>query len=188
MLEKMKLDLHLDEEFVSYQSKKVKGKTLISVKTNHQSYLTRNLIITIPPKQLNKLKLFPARLVNSVFGVPLCRMFAIYPADNFWYQDIDATYTNENVQRIYLKGTRLVQIAYSSAGKAEFWNELSRDTMAQKVELQKELKRMFPNKEIGHPELLKTHFWEAGVHIWKIKKEGSDITKKYSTNPNYQYI
>ena len=85
--------------------------------------------------------------------------------------------------RIYLKGTRLVQIAYSSAGKAEFWNELSRDTMAQKVELQKELKRMFPNKEIGHPELLKTHFWEAGVHIWKIKKRAGYNRRNYSTQP-----
>ena len=178
MLEKMKLDLHLDEEFISYQSKKVKGKNIISVKTNHHTFLTRNLIITIPPKQLQKLKLFPAKLVNSVFPVPLCRMFAIYPADNYWYHNIDATYTNENVQRIYLKGTRLVQIAYSSAGKAEFWNQLSQDQMAQKKELQKELKRMFPKKEIGHPELLNTHFWEAGVHIWKIKKEGSEITQQ----------
>lgn len=178
MLEKMKLDLHLDEEFISYQSKKVKGKNIISVKTNHHTFLTHNLIITIPPKQLQKLKLFPAKLVNSVFPVPLCRMFAIYPADNYWYQDIDATYTNENVQRIYLKGTRLVQIAYSSTEKAEFWGELSQDQMAQKKELQKELKRMFPKKEIGHPELLNTHFWEAGVHIWKIKKEGSEITEQ----------
>lgn len=178
MLEKMKLDLHLDEEFISYQSKKVKGKNIISVKTDQQNYLTQNLIIAIPPTQLQKLKLFPGKLVNSVFAVPLCRMFAIYPADNFWYKDIEATYTNENVQRIYLKGTRLVQIAYSSAGKAEFWNQLSQDQMAQKIELQKELKRMFPKKQIGHPELLNTHFWEAGVHIWKIKKEGSNITEK----------
>ena len=185
MLEKMKLDLHLDEEFLSFQEKKVKGKKLVLVKTNQENYLTKNLIVAIAPKQLQKIKLFPSKLVNSVFGVPLCRMFAIYPADNFWYQDINATYTNENVQRIYLKGTRLVQIAYSSAGKAEFWNQLSQDQMEQKKELQKELRKMFPKKKIGHPELLKTHFWEAGVHIWKIKNEGDIITEKIiQPNPN----
>ena len=117
-------------------------------------------------------------LVNTTIPVPLCRMFAIYPANNYWYENIDATYTNENVQRIYLKGSRLVQIAYSSADKAEFWNQLSKNQMKMKMELQKELRKMFPNKDIQHPEILNTHYWEAGVHIWKPKVEGDIVTEK----------
>ena len=172
---KMSLQLNLSEEFVSYQMKN--NSNLIEVKTNHQKYLTKNLVITLPPLQLQKIKSIPKMLVNTTIPVPLCRMFAIYPANNFWYRDISATYTNENVQRIYLKGTRLVQISYTSAEKAEFWNQLSKNQMKMKIELQKELRRMFPKKEIHHPEVLNTHYWEAGVHLWKPKVEGDIVTE-----------
>ena len=103
--------------------------------------------MAIPPKPLQKLKTIPSKLVNSVFGVPLCRMFAIYPEHNYWYHDIDATYTNENVQRIYLKGTRLIQIAYSSGDKALYWGKLKDNEPEQKKNLQKQLKKMFPQKK-----------------------------------------
>ena len=174
MLDTMKLDLHLSEELITYHVR----KSSIQVKTNLNSYLTKNLILAIPPKPLQKLKTIPSKLVNSVFGVPLCRMFAIYPEHNYWYHDIDATYTNENVQRIYLKGTRLVQIAYSSGDKALYWGKLKDNEPEQKKNLQKQLKKMFPQKEIGHPEWLATHFWDVGVNIWKPKMEGDKITEE----------
>ena len=110
MLEKMqknKLELHLSEEFKSYH---IKSKNTYEIKTNLHTYLTKNLVIALPPLALQKIKKNPSKLTQSAFPVPLCRMFAIYPADNYWHEDILPTYTNENVQRIYLKGSRLIQI------------------------------------------------------------------------------
>ena len=194
MLEKIHVDLHLSEELKSYEPKK---SNLIEVKTNLNKYYTKNLVLAIPQSGLKKLKLLPPKLVNTVFPVPLCRIFAIYPKHNYWYEDIDATYTNENIQRIYLKGTRLVQISYSSADKAEFWKDFIQDQVALKNELQKELIKMFPQKKIGHPEWIKTHFWNAGIHMWKSRIEGDEITKKiiqpdlklpiYVANEAYSY-
>ena len=181
MLDTMKLDLHLSEELVSYkvrQSSKKNAQVTLEVKTNLSTYQAKNLILALPPKPLKRLKSLPSKLVNSVFGVPLCRMFAIYPERNYWYHNIDATYTNENVQRIYLKGTRLVQIAYSSGESADFWEDLSHDPPEQKKQLQKQLTKMFPKKKIGHPEWLATHFWDAGVNIWKPNVEGDIITEE----------
>lgn len=181
MLDTMKLDLHLSEELVSYQvrnPRKKNGIANVEVKTNLGSYLTNNLILAIPPKPLRKLKILPSRLVNSVFGVPLCRMFAIYPEHNYWYHDIDATYTNEKVQRIYLKGTRLVQIAYSSGETAGYWENLSHSLPEQKKQLQKQLKKMYPKKIIGNPEWLATHYWDVGVNIWKPRVEGNKVTEE----------
>ena len=179
MLEKMEknnLELHLSEEFLSYSEKK--SSQLYQVKTNINTYLTKNIVFALPPVALKTIKQIPITLVNSAFPVPLCRMFAIYPANNYWYQDIKATYTNENIQRIYLKGSRLIQISYSSANKAEFWHKISKDQIKLKKELQKELKKIFPTKEITHPEYLKTHFWEGGVNIWKVRRDGNKITEK----------
>jgi monoamine oxidase len=166
------VSIQFQEKYLDF--KKVKNE--LEIETNKNSYLTKNLILAIP---LNKLKSkIPRNLTTTVNPISLNRMFAIYPDDNYWYEDLDSTYTDENIQRIFLKGSRLVQIAYSSSERADFWNELSKDQIKLKKELQKELRRMFPEKKIKHPEMLNMHYWDAGIHLWKVGIEGEEISKK----------
>lgn len=173
-LEQNNLDLHLSEEFISYTQK---NSQILEIQSNLKKYETKNLVLALPTLALQKLKVLPTNLVKSTIPVPLCRMFAIYPANNYWYDDITATYSNENIQRIYLKGSRLIQIAYSSADQAKFWKDLSKNQMKLKKELQIELQRMFPKKTISNPEYLRTHYWDSGVHLWKKNKKGNEITE-----------
>ena len=180
MLEKIQkknnFTLQLNESFQSYQVKK--GTYKIEVSTGKNKYLEKKLVLAIPQLDLKKVKEIPKTLSNSVFPVPLCRMFAIYPENNHWFQDIKATYTNGPIQRIYLKTGRLIQISYTSADRSEYWHRLSSDQVKLKNQLQKELKKMFPQKKIGHPDLLNVHYYPNGIHLWKLKVKGEEITEK----------
>ena len=81
-IEKKSTELHLEEEFISYSdlpNKKIK------ITTNQNTYLTKNLIFAIPPVNLKKIKKIPNLLSNITIQIPLCRMYAIYPSNNYWY-------------------------------------------------------------------------------------------------------
>lgn len=172
-LEKKGVQLNLDEEFISY---KKKPYNYLEIKTNKNTYLTKKLVLAIPSIPLTKLKLFPKKLTSSTIPISLCRMYAIYPSNNYWYKNMKAIYTNENIQRIYPKGSRLIQIAYSSNNKADFWNQVSSNQIKLKKELHKELTKMFPKKEISDPDLLNVHYWPYGIHLWKKGVDYKSIT------------
>ncbi len=167
-------ELKTSEEFKSFK----KVGTKIEIKTNKKTYLTQNLILAIPYENLKKIKKLPKSLVETVIPIPLCRMFAIYPNDNYWHQDLKATYANNNIQRIFTKGSRLIQISYSSAEKADFWNKVSEDREELKKELHQELLDIFPKKKIEDPDILNVHYWTNGIHLWKPNLDSDYISDK----------
>ena len=150
---------------------------LISVGTRKNIYLTKNLILAVPINGLKKIS--PLKELNpyidTVFQVPLNRIFAIYPKNNYWYEKLPAVYTDTNIQRIYQTGSRLVQISYTSGKKAELWEKNHKNLPKL---LHKELEKTFPNKKIGEPDYLESHFYENGVHIWNKDVDGEEISKK----------
>tara|TARA_B100000123_G_C25707346_1_gene418224 strand:+ start:101 stop:1333 length:1233 start_codon:yes stop_codon:yes gene_type:complete len=163
------------EEFLSFKNLKNND---IEVKTSKNTYKTNNLILAIPYSNLNKIKKIPNELVNSVMPIPLCRIFSIYPNNNYWHNNLKSTFSNNNIQRIFPTGTRLIQISYTSGDKADFWGKLSKDKIKLKQELHKELMELFPKKKIDNPDLLNVHYWSEGIHLWNKDIESDSITDK----------
>ena len=166
--------LNTSEEFKSY---KKKGNR-IELKTTKKTYLTKNLILALPYDNLKKIKNIPQKLVETVMPIPLCRMFAIYPNDNYWHRDLKATYANNNIQRIFTSGTKVIQISYTSAEKADYWNKVSEDRDILKKALHKELMELFPKKKIEDPDVLNVHYWTNGIHLWNPELVNEEITNK----------
>ena len=166
-------NINLGEEFINFTKK----NNIISVKTNKNIYNTHNLILTIPLENLNKInnKLLDKKIINTVNQIPLCRIFAIFPQNNYWYEKINSTYTDNKIQRIFTKGNRLIQISYSSNNNAKFWKNKNKNL---EETLLKELKTTFPKKKILKPDYLKSHFWNNGIHLWNTKINGNEISNK----------
>ena len=165
--------INLNEELKNFGEN---GKH-ISVGTKKNIYLTKNLILAIPQNGLKKISPIPEirPLVNSVFEVPLNRMFAIYPKNNYWYEKLPAVFTDTKIQRIFKTGTRLVQISYTSGKNAEYWEKNHKNLPKL---LHKELEKTFPDKKIGNPDYLESHFYDNGVHIWNKNVDGDEISNK----------
>lgn len=162
--------IKLNEEFMNY--KKEGSKYIIN--TKNDKYLCKNIIFALPSEPLKKTFGNSFDLVNPI---PLCRIFATFPNDNYWHEDLNFTYTDNKIQRIFTKGSNLIQISYSSGKNAEFWNKVKKNET--KKEIVKNLKKIFKNKyHIKEPEYLAKHYWEAGIHLWKKNVKGEEITKK----------
>ena len=122
-------------------------------------------------------------------------MFAIFPNNNYWYKDLNATYTDNRIQRIFTKNNRLIQISYTSSKNAKFWKDKTDDTLSEN--LLKELKKTFPKKKILKPDYLRKHYWNNGVHLWNKNIIGKEISDKiikpiedlnlYICNESYSY-
>lgn len=164
-------NINLGEEFINF----TKNKNIISVKTDKNIYKTKNLILTIPFDNLNKInnKLLDRKIINTVKGIPLCRIFSIFPQNNYWYEKLNSTYTDTKIQRIFTKGNRLIQISYTSNKNADYWKKKNKNL---EETLLKELKKTFPKKKILKPDYLKLHYWESGIHLWNKTIIGNDIS------------
>ena len=171
-IKKQKKKIKLNEKFIS---NKELPNNLIEVNTDKRKYKCRNLVLAIPYTALLKIPSLKDinKLVDTVNAIPLNRMFAIFPKDNYWHEKLPAVYTDLPVQRIYKKGSELIQIAYSSEKNADFWRKLNDNKTGPdtndkvKKELTKQLRKMFPKKEIKEPEILHMNYWPNGVHLWK---------------------
>ena len=154
-----------------------------SYKTNSNSYKTNNLILALDKTALLSIPyLKPIHsILNSVEGIPLLRIYAIYPADpktkKVWFHDIGKVTTDLDIKYIipYNIKTGLIMISYTDQKLALQWNNMGTDLQNN---IAKQLKKLFPNKKIPKPTYIKPHFWNNGIHFWKDNKEGFVESKK----------
>ena len=87
-------------------------------------------------------------------------------------------------------------ISYTDGKYAHYWNNLVKKSNNEfKKELEKQLKLIFPTKDIPKPLWIKHHFWGQGACYWKPKFNSkvytNEITKPskkdniYFINSNY---
>lgn len=146
-------------------------------------YLTKKIIFAIPPKNLLNIEILKPiyNLLDSVSTNKLLRIYAIY--NNKWFEGLPTMTTNSFIRHIIPinSKTGLIMIAYvegedvnpylNKEGKLE--NEL-----IIKNKIQKELKILFPDKQIIEPTYFKSHLWKIGDHSWKPGNNTEKIAKE----------
>tara|TARA_B100000795_G_C22799491_1_gene441051 strand:+ start:1160 stop:2395 length:1236 start_codon:yes stop_codon:yes gene_type:complete len=118
------------------------------------------------------------KLFNNVSDGHLLRIYAQYK--DVWFKDLPKILTQNKLQFIipidYENG--LIQISYTDSYNATFWNNL-KNKKEVKMYLKKELKEMFPDRNIKDPEWITMHYWDAGVHFWKTGINSKNIQKEF---------
>ena len=106
-------------------------------------------------------------MLKAVQVQPLFRTFAIY--DKCWFKDLPKVVTNETIKYIipidYQKG--IIMISYTDGAYAKFWKKMLDDKEKQVTELNKQLKKLFPNRKIEDPREIYNYYWEQGASYWK---------------------
>lgn len=169
-----KLAVKIGKENISLKSElnsiEFKNNNFI-VKINNKKFKCKKIILAIPPKSLLGINyLSPYKSVlNSVRSNKYIRVYAIYPKVNgkVWFDNISTIHTDLLIKKIIPidKKTGLIMVAYTDGIFAEI---LSQMNVNQKLKfiIQKNLKQLFPNKNIPNPIYFKAHFWDAGTHWW----------------------
>ena len=152
---------------------------------NNKNYSYKNLFLTIKRQDYLNIPYFIKyeKLLNNVDDGTLLRIYAKY--NDVWFKDLPKILTQNKLQFIipidYNSG--LIQISYSDSYNAKFWHNFTSKKEIIKY-LNKMLKEMFPDKNIKDPEWITLHYWDAGVHFWKVginpKKMQKEILNTFS--------
>lgn len=146
---------------------------------NNKTYKYDKLYLTIKRQDYLNIPYFTKyeKILNNVSDGHLLRIYAQYK--DVWFKDLPKTVTQNKIQFIipinYENG--LIQISYSDSYNATFWNNLKTKKNV-KIHLKKQLKEMFPDKNIKDPEWITMHYWDAGVHFWKTGINSKNIQKE----------
>ena len=166
-------------------SKEKDTNTYKIMTSNDNTFTTKNVIITIPKNKLlhikfklnsdtmmkHKLKQFQKNM-NSVQNEPLYRIYARYPLDKtthkVWFDGMGKISTHLPIKYIiptnYKKG--VIMISYTDSKFARYWfNKMANGTF--EATLNKQLKQLFPDKDIPKAKWYKHCPWNSGAGYWK---------------------
>ena len=179
------LEIHNQEQ----EDLDTETSTVYKITTSiNKTFTTKNLIITIPKNKLlqikfklnsrsdnsnikNNLKQFHYN-INSVQNEPLYRIYARYPLDKtthkVWFDGMGKISTNLPIKYIiptnYKKG--VIMISYTDSKFARYWfNKMANGTF--EATLNKQLKQLFPDKDIPKAKWYKHCPWNSGAGYWK---------------------
>ena len=147
--------------------------------TNEEKFNFNHLIMTIPQMNLLSIPYFKDNLLlRSVKPVKLLRIYAKYPKDNLWFQNIERTTTDNYIRHIIPidKENGLIMISYTDDKCAKMWND--NYSISEKFlikTLHKEINSIYKISP-PDPEFISVHYWENGIHMWKT---GQDIDELY---------
>lgn len=142
----------------------------------------KKVIFAIKPHQLKDFPIISSihKYTKAVYNAPLIRIYAVYK--DVWFKNINRTTTNNILRQIIPinKKTGLIMISYTDGKdtkpfmKNDF--ELKSDSELKQI-VAKNIKKVFPDKNIGEPDYFKAHLWTVGCHHWLPNFDSIQIQK-----------
>lgn len=119
-------------------------------------------------------------LLDQLQTSPLIRIYAAYPRRKgvLWWEDIPKCITDSPLRFIIPINpkTGLIMISYTDGPTdTEYWRRL--DGKALQFAIQKEVRKLFPDKDIPEPTFLKKHDWPSGCTYWVPTETAYDLKK-----------
>lgn len=110
--------------------------------------------------------------IQKVVMSPLLRTYAIFPVTkgSSWFSDIPKTITDSPIRyMIPIDPSRgIIMISYTDASNTEHWMRILQKGGAKALEkaIVKEVRALFPDKNIPDPIYFKAHPWTEGCSYW----------------------
>lgn len=159
----------------SSPSPQLECKDLSSTSTSTIMFQCSTCVLALPSEAVRTLKgVAHMPLLQHVRMTPLLRIYAVYPASHTrpaWFHDLPKIVTPSLIRYIIPiwpeKG--IIMISYTDGRDTTYWaNVLHRRGRGALIRcLQNELHRLFPDRSIPEPLLVKTHLWDNGCSYWQ---------------------
>jgi protoporphyrinogen oxidase len=127
--------------------------------------ITKKTLEALPGLKSNKIL---QKSLSTLANGELMRVFSKFPVENktqkVWFHDIPRVTTNNFVRYIiplnYEKGS--IMVSYTDGSYAREWNMLPN----LKENIMKNLRKLFPRKDIPEPLWMRAFYWDEGSHCW----------------------
>jgi monoamine oxidase len=149
-----------------------------------RKYVGKVVICAIPKNDLEQLSQFTQQqriLLDSVSPVSLHRIYGAFPTRS-WFNALSKTTTHDHIRQFIPinKSNGLAMVSYSDTDDADYWKkQADKGSEHLKKEVLKHLHAVFPEiPAIPQPKWLDSHYWPAGVHMWKKGIDSSQVMPK----------
>jgi monoamine oxidase len=137
----------------------------IDKKTKEQcTYHAPICVLAVPRDSLSYLLRIPS--VTSVLQhlkmVPLLRIYMVFKTP--WFSDLHSTVVDGPIRYIIPISDTTIMISYTEGPFATYWMKKDRKEVCSLV--LNEIRRLFPDRTIPHPEVFKMHRWSQGCTYW----------------------
>ena len=154
------------------------------------SCLGKRVIWAVTRDALAAIPMFKGKwMVTGVRMEPLQRVYARFPLTGGkpWFHDVGHTTTNNVVRYVIPVNSAegLLMISYTDSSDARFWMKKPKET--QKKEIMREIRRLFPEKEIPEPEHWSFHPWTDGCSYWLPYPAGPLDARKAQHDVHYPF-
>ena len=142
------------------QCNKIKNKRIFS---------SKSCIVALHSEAVKQIQGVSHLLVLKHLSMrPLVRMYAIFPIHQrrSWFSDLSNIVTAPPIRYIIPidpeKG--IIMISYTDGTDAEYWIKQQKDKV--QTQVMKEIRSLFPDREIPDPIVFKVHAWTDGCTYW----------------------
>jgi hypothetical protein len=154
------------------------------------SCLGKRVIWAVTRDALAAIPMFKGKwMVTGVRMEPLQRVYARFPLTGGkpWFHDVGHTTTNNVIRYVIPVNSAegLLMISYTDSSDARFWMKKPKET--QKKEIMREIRRLFPEKEIPEPEHWSFHPWTDGCSYWLPYPAGPLDARKAQHDVHYPF-
>lgn len=183
------------DQLIHQMEKKIKKKKNVSIYTSYQlqkikfdsslhhflltfthsdkkiKFSCKNLVLALPKYALQKISYLKKinKDLEKVHCIPLMRTYAVYPPkkkEKVWFDEYGKVTTNHSLRYIIPidKKKGVIMISYTDGQYAQKVHKLNELNL--KKTIKKGVNRVL-GKEIGDPKVLKRHYWNCGIGLWK---------------------
>ncbi len=147
-------------------SVKHKVATFVVEDTNTRTTIyADHIVLALHNKALRAISPFKSHpLLHKVIMCPLLRIYGIF--DKPWFSGLAKTITDGPLRFVIPISERdgTIMVSYTDASDTQIWSSMPPKKLEK--EILKELRALFPEREIPAPLYLKTHLWKAGCSYW----------------------
>jgi len=111
-------------------------------------------------KKIHGLSLAP--VLRHLKMMPLLRIYAVFPSA--WFSDLPKIVTPSPIRYILPMGGNTIMISYTDGADADYWMRQPPSLVPRRI--MKEIRRLFPERDIPDPIFMKLHPWKNGCTYW----------------------
>ena len=143
---------------------------VFTLNINNKKFLCQNIILAIPKENLLNLgylkPYFP--LLNSIYCIPLLRIYSIYKKEDVWFHGLKKITTNNKLKYVIPinpeKG--IIMTSYTDHTNVNYWQQKCKNKKELDFALKKNIENVFRIKA-KTPLDIKCYHWPCGVGLWK---------------------
>ena len=169
---------NIKKEDGEFRTEFLSGEKVINISS-------KKVIFALPSEALKNIPYFKnLSILKHVQMEPLLRIYAKYPSA--WFSDLGRVVTDTHIRYFIPISDKLAMVSYTDSSDTKYYNKILKDEGegALGSTIQKELKELFPTKNIPNYTFFKSHFWKYGASYWTpgdydVKKESMKSIKPF---------